>query len=83
MKYQKIYFIGIGGIGMSALARYWKRKGLAVSGYDKTPSPLTEQLRAEGIAVHYTDDTDYIPKDVEGTLVVWTPAIPEDLGELV
>ena len=41
MKYQKIYFIGIGGIGMSALARYWKRKGLAVSGYDKTPSPLT------------------------------------------
>ncbi|MBR1407119.1 MAG: UDP-N-acetylmuramate--L-alanine ligase [Bacteroidales bacterium] len=83
MKYKKIYFIGIGGIGMSAIARYWKRKGLAVSGYDKTSSPLTEQLRSEGIAVHYTDDTDYIPKDVEGTLVVWTPAIPEDLGELV
>ena len=83
MKYKKIYFIGIGGIGMSAIARYWKRKGLAVSGYDKTPSPLTEQLKSEGIAVHYTDDTDYIPKDVEGTLVVWTPAIPDDLGELV
>ena len=83
MKYKKIYFLGIGGIGMSAIARYWKRKGLAVSGYDKTPSDLTQQLEAEGIVVHYTDDTDWIPKDVEGTLVVWTPAIPEDLGEMV
>ena len=83
MKYKKIYFIGIGGIGMSALARYWKLKGLAVSGYDLTPSDLTDQLQAEGIAVHFTDDPDYIPKDVEGTLVVYTPAVPEDLSEMV
>lgn len=82
-KYTKIYFIGIGGIGMSAIARYYKFKGYPVAGYDKTPSDLTHALENEGIDVHYTDDVDYIPKDVASTLVVYTPAIPEDLKELV
>ena len=81
--YTHIYFIGIGGIGMSAIARYYNAKGFKVSGYDKTPSPLTEALEAEGIEVHYTDDCSYIPKDVENTLVVYTPAVPNDMGELV
>ena len=81
--YRNIYFIGIGGIGMSAIARYYNVKGYAVSGYDKTPSPLTHALEAEGIGVHYTDDTSYIPTDVENTLVVYTPAVPKDMGELV
>ncbi len=80
--YRNIYFIGIGGIGMSAIARYWKFKGLTVSGYDKTPSDLTASLEKEGIAVHYEDDVNCIPKDIENTLVVYTPAIPENLGEL-
>lgn len=81
--YRNIYFIGIGGIGMSAIARYYKFKGCNVSGYDKTPSELTEELIAEGIGVHYEDNTDFIPKDVENTLVVYTPAIPHDLKELL
>lgn len=81
--YSNIYFIGIGGIGMSAIARYYHRKGFKVSGYDKTPSPLTAALEEEGIEVHYEDNTDFIPKDVESTLVVYTPAIPKDMGELV
>ena len=81
--YKNIYFIGIGGIGMSAIARYYKFKGCNVSGYDKTESELTEELIAEGIEVHYEDNTDFIPKDVENTLVVYTPAIPHDLKELV
>ena len=80
--YRNIYFIGIGGIGMSAIARYWKFKGLTVSGYDKTPSDLTAALEKEGIAVHYVDDVNYIPKDIENTLVVYTPAIPDSLEEL-
>ena len=80
---KNIYFIGIGGIGMSAIARYYNAKGYKVSGYDKTPSPLTHALESEGIEVHYEDNTDYIPKDVENTLVVYTPAIPADMGELV
>lgn len=78
-----IYFIGIGGIGMSAIARYYNAKGYKVSGYDKTPSPLTEALESEGIEIHYEDNTDFVPKDVENTLVVYTPAIPADMGELV
>ena len=78
-----IYFIGIGGIGMSAIARYYNAKGYRVSGYDKTPSPLTHALESEGIAVHYEDNTDFVPKDVESTLVVYTPAVPKDMGELV
>lgn len=80
---KNIYFIGIGGIGMSAIARYYNFKGLKVSGYDKTPSELTHALEAEGIQVHYEDNIDFIPKDIEDTLVVYTPAIPKDMGELV
>ena len=68
---------------MSAIARYYHRKGFKVSGYDKTPSPLTEALEKEGIEVHYEDNIDFVPKDVESTLVVYTPAIPKDMGELV
>lgn len=82
-QYRNIYFIGIGGIGMSAIARYYNAKGFKVSGYDKTPSPLTRALESEGIDVHYEDNTAYVPKDVESTLVVYTPAIPKDMGELV
>ena len=82
-EYKHIYFIGIGGIGMSAIARYYKFKGYEVSGYDRTPSELTARLEAEGIAVHYEDNTDFIPKDVEQTLVIYTPAIPADMGEFV
>lgn len=81
-EYRHIYFIGIGGIGMSAIARYYNFKGLKVSGYDKTPSELTHALESEGIEVHYTDDTSFVPEDKETTLVVYTPAIPEDMGEL-
>ncbi len=79
---KNVYFIGIGGIGMSAGARYFKAKGFAVSGYDKTPSELTGDLEKEGISVHYEDDIKQIPTDVENTLVVYTPAIPGDLEEL-
>ena len=68
---------------MSAIARYYHAKGFKVSGYDKTPSPLTAALESEGIEVHYEDNTDYVPKNVEETLVVYTPAIPKDMGELV
>ena len=82
-EYKNIYFIGIGGIGMSAIARYYKFKGLEVSGYDRTPSELTAKLVEEGIGVHYEDNIDFIPKNVEETLVVYTPAIPADLNELV
>ena len=81
--YSNIYFIGIGGIGMSAIARYYHLKGLKVTGYDKTPSELTHALESEGIEVHYEDNIDFVPKDVEHTLVVYTPAIPKDMGELV
>lgn len=80
---KNIYFIGIGGIGMSAIARYYNVKGYAVSGYDKTPSPLTHALEDEGIGVHYTDDISFIPKDKDETLVVYTPAVPKNMGELV
>ncbi len=80
-KYGNIYFLGIGGIGMSAIARYHAFKGLKVSGYDRTRSALTDELESEGIAVHYEDDPSRIPEDVEDTLVVYTPAIPEDLAE--
>ena len=68
---------------MSAIARYYNAKGYKVSGYDKTPSPLTHALESEGIEVHYVDDVNFVPKDVENTLVVYTPAIPKDMGELV
>ena len=82
-EYRNIYFIGIGGIGMSAIARYYNARGFKVSGYDKTPSPLTHALEQEGIEVHYEDNIGFIPKDTESTLVVYTPAIPKDMGELV
>lgn len=79
---KKVYFIGIGGIGMSAIARYYKFKGLAVSGYDRTPSALTAELESEGIPVHYEDRPDMIPTDRDETLVIYTPAIPAELEEL-
>lgn len=80
-----VYFIGAGGIGMSAIARYFLRQGLVVAGYDKTPSALTAALEAEGMLVHYTDDVSLIPdacRNPEHTLVVYTPAIPADHTEL-
>jgi len=83
MKYRNIYFIGIGGIGMSAIARYYKFKGASVSGYDRAPSELTAELEKEGIKVHYEANIDCIPKNVRETLVVYTPAIPQDMEELV
>lgn len=75
-----IYFIGIGGIGMSALARFFKSKGTIVSGYDKTPTPLTDELIQSGINIHFEDNIDLIPKDV--STIVYTPAIPKDHKEL-
>lgn len=78
---KKIYFIGIGGIGMSALARYFKSRGTDVSGYDKTATPLTLELEASGIAIHYEERVDLIPKDAG--VVVYTPAIPAQHAELV
>ncbi len=85
MEIQRIYFIGIGGIGMSALARYFLHEGREVAGYDRTRSALTEALAAEGAAIHYTDDTAAIPapfREREGTVVVYTPAVPDDHAEL-
>jgi len=82
---KKIYLLGIGGIGMSALARYFKFGGLDVSGYDKTPSPLTDELIAEGIPVHFNEDQDLMPalSDKDSTLVIYTPAVPESFGEMI
>lgn len=81
MKYTHYYFLGIGGIGMSAIARYFKHAGYSVSGYDRTPSALTASLEAEGIAIHYEDRPDLIPSDTGRTFVIYTPAIPQTLGE--
>ncbi|MCR5327148.1 MAG: UDP-N-acetylmuramate--L-alanine ligase [Bacteroidales bacterium] len=81
-KLKYVYFIGIGGIGMSAIARWYKFRGYEVSGYDRTPSDLTAALQAEGIAVHYEDDCSKIPAEIESTLVIYTPAVPADFGEL-
>jgi UDP-N-acetylmuramate--alanine ligase len=75
-----VYFIGIGGIGMSALARYFKFRGCRVSGYDKTDSVLTRELTGEGMEIHYTDDVNLLSRDVD--LVVYTPAVPADHKEL-
>lgn len=77
---KSVYFIGAGGIGMSALVRYFLSKGKNVGGYDRTPSELTERLIEEGAAIHYEDCTEQIPesfRDVSSTLIVYTPAIPE------
>ncbi|SEA04933.1 UDP-N-acetylmuramate--L-alanine ligase [Arachidicoccus rhizosphaerae] len=78
--YRQVYFIGIGGIGMSALARFFKSKGAAVAGYDRHPTTLTDQLAAEGILIHFTEDTSQIPAGTD--LVIYTPAIPKDSLEL-
>ncbi len=81
-----VYFIGAGGIGMSAIARYFLHKGVIVAGYDKTPSSLTEQLSKEGMLIHYEDDVEKIPytcRKQNSVLVVYTPAIPKDHKELV
>lgn len=75
-----LYFLGIGGIGMSAQARYFKAKGYEVAGYDRTPSPLTHCLENEGISIHYIDDPSLIPENIE--FVVLTPAIPANALEL-
>lgn len=82
---KNVYFVGIGGIGMSAIARYFKNIGKNVAGYDKTPTQLTHELEAEGIAIHYADNCDIIDadyKNVNNTLVVYTPAIPKEHTEL-
>jgi UDP-N-acetylmuramate--alanine ligase len=78
---KKVYFLGIGGIGMSAIARYLLTKGVMVSGYDKTPTDLTTQLEKEGMPVHFQENLDLIPKDAD--LVVYTPAVPRNHKELV
>ncbi|MCI1779159.1 MAG: UDP-N-acetylmuramate--L-alanine ligase [Bacteroidales bacterium] len=82
MSLENVYFIGIGGIGMSAIARYYKHRGKNVSGYDKTESHLTDKLESEGIKVHYEDDPDLLPKNKENTLVIYTPAVPSDMKEM-
>lgn len=80
-----VYFVGAGGIGMSALARYFMSRGLVVAGYDKTPSALTHQLEKEGMVIHYDENTDEIPhacRDKASCLVIYTPAIPATHKEL-
>lgn len=77
---KRVYFVGIGGIGMSALARFFRSQGTVVNGYDRTETALTKQLAAEGMGVHYTDDINLLDKETE--LVVYTPAIPKDHAEL-
>ncbi len=83
---KSVYFIGAGGIGMSAIARYFLKKGLVVGGYDKTPSDLTRTLEKEGMAIHYDEDINKIPaecKDKSSTLIIYTPAIPDEHKEFV
>ncbi|MBO4658964.1 MAG: UDP-N-acetylmuramate--L-alanine ligase [Prevotella sp.] len=82
---KSVYFVGAGGIGMSAIARYFLHKGIYTAGYDKTPSALTARLEEEGMHIHYTDDPALIPnecRDANTTLVVYTPAIPADHSEM-
>ena len=76
----RIYFIGIGGIGMSALAKYYLSKNASVSGYDKTVTPLTRQMESDGMNIHYEDNVDLLDKNVQ--LIVYTPAVPKDHKEL-
>lgn len=81
-----VYFVGAGGIGMSAIARYFIHRGIVVAGYDKTPSNLTKQLEKEGMLIHYTEDVTEVPhacKDPKTCLVIYTPAIPAEHKELV
>ena len=85
MNIKAVYFVGIGGIGMSAIARYFLSRSITVGGYDRTPCELTEQLKKEGALVHYEDNVDLIPvqcRDKESTLVIYTPAIPAEHSEL-
>ncbi len=80
-----VYFVGIGGIGMSAIARYFLHQGIVVGGYDRTPSDLTQRLTDEGAMIHYTDDVELIPeacRNAGNTLVIYTPAIPAEHTEL-
>lgn len=77
---RKVYFVGIGGIGMSALARFFQSKGVEVSGYDRTRTPLTQELEQAGMAIHYDENVHLLPRDVN--LVVYTPAIPAGNAEL-
>ena len=82
---KSVYFVGAGGIGMSAIARYFLNKGLVVGGYDKTPSDLTRQLEKEGMFIHYEEDINQIPqacKNIQECLVIYTPAIPAEHKEL-
>lgn len=85
-KLHTVHFLGIGGIGMSALARWFNHIGVKVSGYDKTPSPLTTSLVEEGMAIGFEDSVERIPmqvlEDKENTLIVWTPAMPKDSSQL-
>jgi len=76
---KSVYFLGIGGIGMSSLARYFARKGVTISGYDRTPTALTGQLINEGMDIHFKDDLRRIPRGID--LVIYTPAIPADHKE--
>ena len=81
-----VYFVGAGGIGMSAIARYFLKRGLVVAGYDKTPSALTRQLESEGMLIHYEESVSAIPeacRQPQSCLIVYTPAIPADHQELV
>lgn len=80
---KRVYFIGIGGIGMSAVARYFHQRGLEVTGYDKTSTELTRTLEREGIAVHYSARPDEMPPPAADLLIVYTPAIPKHFPELV
>ncbi|TDM00536.1 MAG: UDP-N-acetylmuramate--L-alanine ligase [Flavobacteriaceae bacterium] len=84
LSYQNYYFLGAGGIGMSALIRYFAYNGKNVLGYDKTSTQLTKTLENEGIKIHYTDSPELIPAELtpENTLVIYTPAVPSDLKEL-
>ena len=81
MNYKKLYFLGIGGIGMSAIARYFNGLGVEIHGYDKTQTELTKNLEKEGMKIHYEEDISLIPKALD--LVIWTPAIPKEHKELI
>src|SRR5690606_26934967 len=81
-KLHSVYFLGIGGIGMSAIARWFNHIGIPVYGYDKTESPLTLVLSKEGMQISYKDEVDALPEELvlqpDQTLIIWTPAIPKD-----
>jgi len=85
---QRVYFLGIGGIGMSSLARFFRSRGIAVAGYDRSQTPLTRALESEGINIHYEDNPDRIPFAIQKhpsepeTLIIYTPAIPKEMLEL-